>query len=81
MGLLFGRAEKRGVFPEPIIAPYPGGPTGVDGGGSPANGSTAFQVPAVWNCISLIAGSVSMLPLETFRKDVDAPTFRPLLRL
>jgi HK97 family phage portal protein len=70
VGVLFGR-ERRNVFPEPIIAPYPGGPTGMDGGGSPATGTTAFQVPAVWNCVSLIAGSVAMLPLQTFRQDTD----------
>lgn len=68
MGFLFGR-EKRQVFPEPIISPFPSG----SGNGDYATGSShrELHVPAVWNCVSLIAGAVAMLPLQTFRMGPD----------
>ena len=75
MGLLFGRSEKRQAFPEQIIPPFR-----TTSGRLPGYGSSgvemAMQAPAVWNCVSLIAGSMSMLPLEAHR-DADGIT-RPV---
>lgn len=64
--------ELRQAFPEPIIAPYPGGP----GSGSGASISTALQVSAVWACVRLIADSVSMMPVRAFT--LDGPTRKPI---
>ena len=75
MGLFTGQRETRGWLPEPPIAPFPG----ADMGGN-VNVNTkpdlAFQVPTVWACINLIAGSISSMPLETFKKPPD-PTAVP----
>lgn len=76
MGLFSGRErETRSWIPEPPIAPFPGA--------DPLAQVTvttkpdlAFQVPTVWACINLIAGSISSMPLETFRKASD-PTSVP----
>jgi HK97 family phage portal protein len=71
VGLFLGRElERRQVFPEPIIPPFPG----ADGGGYVSVGTNpdmAFQVPTVWACINLIAGSISSMPLETFRRTTE----------
>lgn len=74
MGLFTGR-ETRNLWPEPPIPPFPG----ADMGGYVSVGSKpdmAFQIPTVWACINLIAGSISSMPLETFRKPSD-PTGVP----
>jgi HK97 family phage portal protein len=70
VGLFTGERERRNVFPEPPIPPFPG----ADMGGYVTVGSKpdmAFQVPTVWACINLIAGSISSMPLETFRRASD----------
>lgn len=76
MGLFSGRErETRSWIPEPPIAPFPG----ADPGGLvtvTTKPDLAFQVPTVWACINLIAGSISSMPLETFRKSAD-PTSVP----
>jgi HK97 family phage portal protein len=64
VGVLFGR-EKRQAFPERIIPPFRTNNGRIGGTESP------MMVPAVWMCTSLIAGSVSMLPLET-KRTVDS---------
>jgi HK97 family phage portal protein len=64
VGVLFGR-QVRQAFPERIIPPFRTASGRIGGTESP------MMVPAVWMCTSLIAGSVSMLPLETKRM-VDA---------
>jgi HK97 family phage portal protein len=76
VGLFTGRdRETRSWIPEPPIAPFPG----ADMGGN-VNVTTkpdlAFQIPTVWACINLIAGSISSMPLEAFRKAAD-PTSVP----
>lgn len=69
---LFRAPEKRGLFPEPIIPPFPG--TDFGGGVSVrSKPDQALTVPAVWACVSLLAGSASSLPLETFRRTADTP--------
>jgi HK97 family phage portal protein len=62
-----GQVERRQAFPEPPIAAFPG----ADIGGYVSVASKpdmAFQVPTVWACINLVAGAVSSLQLETFRR-------------
>jgi HK97 family phage portal protein len=66
VGVLFGR-QVRQAFPEPIIPPFRTVSGHVGGVQSP------MMVPAVWMCTSLIAGSISMLPLETKRKVNNVP--------
>jgi HK97 family phage portal protein len=70
VGLFTGERERRNVFPEPPIPPFPG----ADAGGT-VNVTTkpdlAFQIPTVWACINLIAGSISSMPLETFKRASD----------
>ncbi|GAC1610321.1 MAG: phage portal protein [Mycobacteriales bacterium] len=72
MGLFFGRETRAAApwIPEPAIPPFLGANMSgsVDVSSSP---TTALTVPAVWACVSLLAGAVSSLPLETFRKSVD----------
>jgi len=78
VGILFGGGvrEKRaagGWTGEPIISPIRG--TDVNGATNVAsNPDQALQVSTVWACVSLIARSVSMLPLETFRMQGDIHT-------
>jgi HK97 family phage portal protein len=36
--------------------------------GQTINADTAMSIPAVWACVSLIAGTISSLPLQTFRR-------------
>ena len=71
MGALFGR-EKRQWAPEPVIPPFPG--ADLFGNVSVASQpDKALIVPTVWRCVTLLANSVSMLPLETFRRTGDVP--------
>lgn len=74
MGLFVGRErEVRAVFPEPPIAPFPG----ADMSGNVSVSSkpdTALTIPTVWACVSLLAGSVSSLPMESFRRNADPVT-------
>jgi phage portal protein BeeE len=69
VGLFLGR-ETRGWIPEPPIAPFPGADMGgfVNTSSKP---DTALQVPTVWACINLIAGAISSMQLETFRRQSD----------
>lgn len=76
MGLFLGRETRSApIWPEPPIAPF----LGADAGGF-VNVATkpdlAFQVPAVWACINLIAGAISSLQLESFRRP-SGPTTVP----
>lgn len=71
MGLLFGRETRTSpapnLFPIPPIPPFPG----ADPGGfvTPAtNPDIALQVPTVWACVSLLANTISSLPLESFKR-------------
>ena len=69
MGRLFGGFEKRAGNP---FAPPPVPPTYLAGSGAGsvdtgANPSLAMAVPAVWAAVSLLAGTVSQLPLQTMR--------------
>lgn len=67
MGRLLGNREYRQAFPEPPVLPYPGAPMP----GKRLNLSeidSPMVVPAVWACVALLANTISMLPLETFRK-------------
>jgi HK97 family phage portal protein len=75
VGLFLGRETRAAIFPEPPIAPFPGADMGgfVNTSSKP---DTALTVPTVWACVSLLAGSVSSLPLETFRRTSD-PTAVP----
>jgi HK97 family phage portal protein len=69
VGLFYGR-ETRSIFPEPPVAPFPGADMGgyVNTSSKP---DTALTVPTVWACVNLLAGAVSSMPLETFRKNSD----------
>jgi phage portal protein BeeE len=75
VGLFLGRETRAAWIPEPPIAPFPGADMGgfVNVKSKP---DTAFQVPTVWACISLIAGAISSMQLETFRRPSD-PTAVP----
>ncbi len=67
MGRLLGNREYRQAFPEPPVLPYPGAPMP----GKRLNLSeidSGMVIPAVWGCVSLIANTISTLPLETFRR-------------
>jgi HK97 family phage portal protein len=69
VGLFLGR-ETRQAFPEPPIPPFYG--SDASGMVSPATKpDTALTVPTVWACVNLLAGTVSQMPLETFRKLPD----------
>jgi len=75
VGLFSGNVERRNIFPEPPVPPFPG----ADMGGYVTTSSkpdTALTIPTVWSCVDLLASSVSSLPLETFRRDAD-PTAVP----
>lgn len=81
MGLFLGEREKRsgnGVtpwLPEPPIAPFPG--STISGKVTAASKpDVALQTSTVWGCVSLLAGAVATLELETFRKTTD-PTAVP----
>jgi HK97 family phage portal protein len=74
VGIFFGSGttEKRQFAPERIISPFPG----TDASGRVTVGSnpdTALQVSAVWACTRLLADSVSIMPLETFRRSKGIP--------
>jgi hypothetical protein len=69
VGLFLGR-ETRAWIPEPPIPPFPG--AAMDGTVSVSSKpDAALTIGTVWACVSLLAGSVSSLPLETFRKSND----------
>jgi len=74
VGIFFG-TEKRStgqVFPIPPIPPFLG--TDISGRASvAANPDSALQVSAFWACTRLLADSVSIMPLETFRKTDAIP--------
>ena len=66
MGLFLGRETRAApIFPEPPIAPFPGANIGgiVDVNSNP---DLALTNSTVWACVSLLAGTVASLPLETF---------------
>ncbi|GAC1375442.1 MAG: phage portal protein [Acidimicrobiales bacterium] len=68
--------EYRSVFPEPVIPPFPGADYSMSGGDSPNVGrhpDLAMTVPAVWACVSLLAGSASSISLDTYRDRGDTP--------
>jgi HK97 family phage portal protein len=71
MGVLTGRRERRQWAPEPIVPPYLGAPIG--GASVASRPDQALVVPAVWACVQLLAGAVSMMPLQTFRKTDTIP--------
>lgn len=77
MGIFLGSArptERRGYFPEPIIPPFYGAdPSGGRGPSLRSQPDMAFTVPTVWACMTLLAGSISSLTLETFRRTSDVP--------
>lgn len=84
MGRLLGRREVRQAFPEPPVVPFPGAPYP---GAGPMNLRTVdgpMVIPTVWACVSLLSNSVSMLPLNTFKRDSDGIALKiddpPLLR-
>lgn len=70
MGVLF-RQEARQWAPEPVIPPYPGWTGG--SGTSIHSKEEALAVSTVWACVTKIANSVSLMPLETFGKPGDVP--------
>ena len=74
MGLFLGRETRSALsFPEPPIPPFPG----ADSSGQVSVGSQpdlAMTVSTVWACVSLLAGAISSLPLETFQRDPGNPT-------
>lgn len=72
MGRLLGQRETRQWTPEPIVSPVPG----TDPTGRPslrANPESALFLSTVWACITLIADTVSTLPLETYRRTSSVP--------
>jgi len=71
-GLFRPDVERRSVFPEPVIPPFPGADLsgGVNVGAHP---DLALTVPAVWACVSLLAGSASSISLDTYRDRGDTP--------
>lgn len=73
MGLLTG-LQRRSWAGEPPVWPFPRSSSG--GGGGDVGQQTALAVPAVWNCVSLIAGSISSLPLQTFRMSPEGLPLR-----
>lgn len=72
MGILFSRnVEKRQIFPIPPIPPYPSANSSYVDYGQPER---ALQIPTVWGCVSLLANTISILPLDVFEsapKQVD----------
>ena len=65
MSLFFERRSH--AFPAPVIPPFPG--ANVFGRQTvTSNPDSAMQVPTVWACVSLLANSVAMMPLQTFRR-------------
>jgi len=70
MGIFLGQTERRQWAPEPIIAPFPGADMGMGVGSRP---DSALTVPTVWACILLKAGTISSLPLVTYRKGPKVP--------
>lgn len=68
MGRLLGSPrEVRQFAPEPPIPPFPG--IDVFGNRNPAtNPESALFLSTVWACVTLIANTVSVMPLETFRR-------------
>jgi HK97 family phage portal protein len=76
VGIFLG-TEKRTIqqtFPEPPIPPFPGADmTGGRGYPTVNRPDLALTVPTVWACMTLLAGSISSLRLETFRRTNDTP--------
>lgn len=74
MGIFFG-TEKRSVgqtFPIPPIPPFPG--TDISGRTTVmSNPDIALQASSVWACTRLLADTVSIAPLETFRRALGLP--------
>lgn len=60
---------KRQWTPEPFVPPFPG----VGFGGL---NTSAMSISAVWACVRLVAGTVSMMPLHSYtvRQGVRVPT-------
>jgi HK97 family phage portal protein len=72
VGIFLGSQEKRQWAPEPVIPPFPG--ADFSGGVSvTSKPDLAMTVPTVWACVLLKAGSISSLPLNTYRKGPDIP--------
>lgn len=71
-GLFRPGVERRSAFPEPVIPPFPGADasSGVNVSSRP---DLALTVPAVWACVSLLAGSTSSIALDTYRNKGDTP--------
>ena len=72
MGLFLGRTETRAapLFPPPPIPPF----LGADSHGNTNVAATpdmALTNSTVWACVSLLAGTISSLPLESFTPNPD----------
>jgi HK97 family phage portal protein len=72
MGALAGRRERRQWLPEPVVPPFLGAAT-TGYSNVAARPDSALVVPAVWACVQLLAGTVSMMPLRTFRTTPTVP--------
>jgi len=73
MGRLLGQREERQWTPEPVIPPIPG----VDVAGRPrlaAAPEQALFLSTVWACVTLIADTISTMPLETYRRTGTVPS-------
>lgn len=68
MGIFFGQETRKATFVEPPIPAYLGASVPVR---TPVGSSDPLIVPTVWACVGLLANAVSMLPLETFKRDPD----------
>jgi len=76
-GLFRPGVEHRSAFPEPVIPPFPG--ADLSGGVNvEAHPDLALTVPAVWACVSLLAGSASSLALDTYRDRGGSDTPRKI---
>ena len=70
MGIFFGKETRSSgqTFPEPPIPAYLGAPVGGRTSTSVTrNPDSALTIPTVWACVGLLANTVSMMPLETYR--------------
>ena len=72
MGILTGRRERRQWLPEPVVPPFFGAP-GMGTTSVASRPDQALVVPAVWACVQLLAGAVSMMNLPTFRETDTIP--------
>lgn len=70
------RVERRSWIGEPPVPPYPGAPTAM-GVSLTARMDAALVVPAVWQCVSLIANAVALMPLEGYRNTTGVPQKLP----